>query len=53
MTIQDLRVVRRLVYDRNYQRALEILCDTMEQQDKQIKSLESRLKEVESVYKDL
>lgn len=45
----DLRLTRRLAYEGNYQKAIELLCDIVEKQDKQIQLLEIKLKEAESV----
>ena len=35
----DTRVIRRLAYDSNYQRAIELLLDIVEKQDKTISKL--------------
>ena len=38
----DIRQIRRLAYDGNYQRAIEMLLDILEKQDKRIKQLEEK-----------
>lgn len=37
----DTRLIRRLAYDGNYQRAIELLLDIVEEQEKQIKELKN------------
>ena len=34
----DMRIIRRLAYDGNYQRAIEMICDVVESQQELIKS---------------
>lgn len=48
----DTRVIRRLAYDGNYQRALEILLDMVEEQDKTISKLVDVVSELK-VDKDI
>lgn len=48
----DTRVIRRLAYDGNYQRALEMLLDMVEKQDKTISKLVDSVSELK-VDKDI
>ena len=41
----ETRLARRLAYDGNFQKAIEILCNIIEEQDKKIQELESKKKE--------
>ena len=38
----DNKIIRRLAYDGNYQRAIEMLLDIVEKQEKRIKQLEEK-----------
>ena len=38
----EIRLARRLAYDKNYQKAIEILCTIIEEQDKRIQLLENK-----------
>lgn len=44
----DTRQIRRLAYDGNYQRALEMLCDIIETQDRVIDKLAQTVSNVAS-----
>lgn len=35
----DTKIIKRLAYDGNYQRAIELLCDELELKDKKIDEL--------------
>ena len=48
----DTRIIRRLAYDGNYQRAIEILLDIVEKQDKTISKLVDFVSELK-VDKDI
>ena len=48
----DTRVIRRLAYDGNYQRAIEMLLDIVEKQDKTISKLVDFVSELK-VDKDI
>ena len=48
----DTRVIRRLAYDGNYQRAIEMLLDIIEKQDKTISKLVDFVSELK-VDKDI
>ena len=48
----DTRVMRRLAYDGNYQRAIEMLLDIVEKQDKTISKLVDLVSELK-VDKDI
>ena len=41
------RQIRRLAYDGNYQRAIELLCDIIQDQEDKIEELNQRLEEFE------
>lgn len=41
----NLRQIYRLVYDGYHQKAIELLCEIVEEQDKRITELENKLKE--------
>ena len=43
----ELKLARKLAYDENYKKAIDILCNTLEEQDRRIQLLESKIKELE------
>ena len=46
----DTRIIRRLIYDENYKRAMELMIELIEKQDKEIDYLHQLIDELKPDY---